>query len=204
MTKKKLTIQQERFVEAMAHPRTKSQTEAAIKAGYSPKTAKEMASENLTKPHILDAIYERKQRARAIARITPEEVLGRAVQNMRVSLDDVLNEHGAFDIDKARETGAIDDIKKIKTTARIERETGDCIIRTEIELYSSADARKEVAKYIGLDKEPITPKTFANEEEQARRFFELLVENGMLAERARLVIREKYPFLNLKLPESYE
>lgn len=34
----------------------KNATQAAIRAGYSPKTAKEMGCENLTKPHIIEAV----------------------------------------------------------------------------------------------------------------------------------------------------
>ena len=50
MTEKKLTVKQQKFAKAAAA--SKSATEAAIKAGYSKKTARSIASENLTKPNI--------------------------------------------------------------------------------------------------------------------------------------------------------
>lgn len=46
----KLTLRQKKFVQAL--PNSKSATQAAIKAGYSPNTARFIASENLTKPNI--------------------------------------------------------------------------------------------------------------------------------------------------------
>ena len=46
MTEKKLTVKQQKFAKAAAA--SKSATEAAIKAGYSKKTARSIASENLT------------------------------------------------------------------------------------------------------------------------------------------------------------
>ena len=50
-----LTPKQKAFVEAYAG----NATEAAIKAGYSPKTARSIGQENLTKPDIIRAIKER-------------------------------------------------------------------------------------------------------------------------------------------------
>lgn len=53
----KLTEKQKRFADYYIE--TGNATEAAIKAGYSRKTAKEMGYENLTKPHIKAYIDER-------------------------------------------------------------------------------------------------------------------------------------------------
>lgn len=199
MTAKKLTIKQKRFVNEMANPKIRNQTEAAIKAGCPPKNARITASRWLTNANILTAIEKRKQRALAHTGITPEEILGRAAQNMRVSVDDLLNENGAFDLEKARETGAIDDVKKYKSFARIDAETGNCIIKTEIEMYSSADARKEVARYIGLDKNPIAPKKIYSDEEKARELFHRLVEKrGWSVELAMEGIQMEFPHLDIK------
>jgi phage terminase small subunit len=178
MKKTALTLQQKRFVEAMADPQTKNQTEAAIKAGYSPARARVTASELVTKRNILNAIQERKNRVIAHARVTPEEVLGSAVFQMRSSLADVLNENGVFDLERARETGAIDNVKKYQTVTRIDAETGDWIITTAVEMYSSAEARREVARYIGLDKKPFFQKPPETEEEFVREMFLRLVSKG--------------------------
>lgn len=199
MKGKQLTIKQKRFVDAMANPKTANQTEAAIKAGCPPKNARITASRWLTNANISTAIEQRKRRALAHTGITPEEVLGRAAQNMRVSIDDLLNESGAFDLEKARETGAIDDVKKYKSFARIDAETGDCIIKTEIEMYSSAEARKEVARYIGLDRNPIAPKKIYSDKEKARELFRRLVEiRGWSFEKSFAGVQESFPHLDIK------
>lgn len=55
MAKDKLTAKQRRFIDAYDG----NGTQAAIAAGYSPKTARAIAKENLTKPHILAEIKSR-------------------------------------------------------------------------------------------------------------------------------------------------
>lgn len=62
MAKNKLTAKQRRFVDAYDG----NGTQAAIAAGYSPKTARAIAKENLTKPHILAEI-----KSREVVRSTP-------------------------------------------------------------------------------------------------------------------------------------
>lgn len=51
---RQLTLKQRRFVQEL--PLARSQTEAAIKAGYSPRVAREVGSENLAKPHVAAAV----------------------------------------------------------------------------------------------------------------------------------------------------
>ncbi len=154
MNKKKLTLQQAKFVEAMAHPQTKSQTQAAIAAGCPPKTARITASKWLTKANIIEAIETRKSRAIANAGITPEEVLGSAVSQMRSSINDVLDESGSFSLEKARASNAIDFVKKHKETTKTftNKDGAVTTVKTiEIEMLSNQDGRREVANYI-LDK----------------------------------------------------
>lgn len=50
-------------------------TEAAIKSGYSPKTARSVGSENLTKPDIKKYIAEHMQKAQKSRIATAEEIL---------------------------------------------------------------------------------------------------------------------------------
>lgn len=50
-------------------------TQAAIRAGYSEKTAKEIGYENLTKPHIHEYIQQRQKELSAKLEITQEQVL---------------------------------------------------------------------------------------------------------------------------------
>ena len=62
----KLTLRQQRFVEEYLVDL--NATQAAIRAGYSPKTARQQGHENLTKPYIEAAI----QRASRSAPRVPE------------------------------------------------------------------------------------------------------------------------------------
>ena len=52
---KKLSVKQQKFVDCY----NGNATEAAIKAGYSKKTARQIGQENLTKPYIFGLIKER-------------------------------------------------------------------------------------------------------------------------------------------------
>lgn len=55
-------------------------TQAAIRAGYSVKTAKETGYENLTKPHIADRVAELKQERIKLVKIDAAWVLNQAVK----------------------------------------------------------------------------------------------------------------------------
>src|SRR5215475_9946403 len=60
MSRAKLSIKQQRFVQQYAY--LGNAAEAARKAGYKPKAAKEMGCENLTKPHVRAAVDREMQR----------------------------------------------------------------------------------------------------------------------------------------------
>lgn len=68
-----LTDKQQRFVEEYLIDL--NATQAAIRAGYSEKTAKEIGSENLTKPNIAKAIQEAQSRLSNKAQVTVEMVV---------------------------------------------------------------------------------------------------------------------------------
>lgn len=68
-TEKKLTVKQQRFIDAYDG----NATAAAIAAGYSQKTAYSIGQENLTKPEIIEAIQQREADRRARAIMTREE-----------------------------------------------------------------------------------------------------------------------------------
>ena len=69
-----LTARQERFVSEYCALGNGS--EAARRAGYSHRTAREMASENLTKPAIQAAILARRAEYRTVIEITKSDVVG--------------------------------------------------------------------------------------------------------------------------------
>src|SRR5262245_28565445 len=66
----RLSLKQMRFVKEYAH--LGNAAEAARKAGYKPKAAKEMGYENLTKPHVKAAVGQ--ELARIAMEVTPERV----------------------------------------------------------------------------------------------------------------------------------
>ncbi|MTH95542.1 terminase small subunit [Roseibium sp. RKSG952] len=70
---KKLNAKQQRFVEE--YLRDLNATQAAIRAGYSQKTAQQMGAENLRKPLIAEAIASATKERSEEAEITVTEVL---------------------------------------------------------------------------------------------------------------------------------
>ncbi|AVX04328.1 terminase small subunit [Maritalea myrionectae] len=68
-----LTAKQQRFVDEFLVDL--NATQAAIRAGYSPKTARQVASENLTKPNIASAIAARQKKLADKAEWTAAERL---------------------------------------------------------------------------------------------------------------------------------
>lgn len=82
----KLTIKQQRFCDEYLI--SGNATQAAIKAGYSPKTARNMAAENLTKPRICEYIENRLKEleAQKVADVT--EVMQYLTRGLRQELEE--------------------------------------------------------------------------------------------------------------------
>jgi hypothetical protein len=70
MSRAALSVKQERFIKEYA--RSGNGSGSARKAGYKPKAAKEIAYENLTKPHVMSAVAQ--ERARIAWKVDPERV----------------------------------------------------------------------------------------------------------------------------------
>ena len=70
-------------------------TQAAIRAGYSKNTAKEVGYENLTKPHIQEALSERKRERSKNTKIGPEYVLNALVEQHQMDVADILDDNGS-------------------------------------------------------------------------------------------------------------
>lgn len=71
-------------------------TQAAVRAGYSEKTAKETGYENLTKPHIADRITELKSQRVEDAKISANYVLNRLVEIDKMDVIDITNDDGSL------------------------------------------------------------------------------------------------------------
>ncbi len=154
MIEPKLTKRQEKFVELVNDPTIKTHKEAAIKAGYNPNTANEIAYENFNKPHLVERIEKRKAEMAQYANVHADLVFGGTALRASASLDDALDEQGRFDIVKARETGVIHQIKRITRTPNKYGET------ISVELYGKDSAQDKLGSYLGLEQ---SPRTNAND-----------------------------------------
>lgn len=122
--------------------------ESARLAGYSEHTAKEIARENLTKPHIKAVVDA------AITQIISKgEVVQRLANIGRIDMGDFVSIKGGLpmiDLDKAEKLGKLNLLRKIKVTE-------DSI---EIEPYDAQGALNTLAKMHGLllDRQEVTGK----------------------------------------------
>lgn len=85
-----LTPKQQRFVEEYLIDL--NATQAAIRAGYSEKTAKEIGSENLTKPNIAKAIEEAQNKRQEQTQIDAAYVLRRLVEIDQMDVLDIMDD----------------------------------------------------------------------------------------------------------------
>ncbi|ENU16972.1 terminase small subunit [Acinetobacter lwoffii] len=85
-----LTPKQQRFVEEYLIDL--NATQAAIRAGYSEKTAKEIGSENLTKPNIAKAIEEAQNKRTEQTQIDAAYVLRRLVEIDQMDVLDIMDD----------------------------------------------------------------------------------------------------------------
>lgn len=143
-----LTIKQQRFVEEYFIDF--NATAAAIRAGYSEKTAYSIGWENLKKPEIKAAIDARLQELSMSA----EEAVLRLTEMARGSMGDFLklDEFGNVIIylTKNRDIQNLGLIKKIKQTKRTIGEDGDITeLFTELELHDQKDAILKILQMHG-------------------------------------------------------
>jgi len=82
----KLTDKQRRFVQEYLVDR--NATQAAIRAGYSKKTAKQMGTENLAKPAIAEAITKGQKRVSEKLDVTIENVVAELAKLAFANMDD--------------------------------------------------------------------------------------------------------------------
>ena len=140
-----MTERQKRFVDEYLIDL--NATQAAIRAGYSVKTAGQIGDENLKKPQIERAVKvvlaERSRRTGITADRVLEEMAKIGFANIAevVNLDEAAVRDGAANAD----TAAIQSIK-VKTTST---EYGDTTER-EVRMYDKTRALIELGKHVGL------------------------------------------------------
>lgn len=141
-----LSTKQQAFINAYLE--CYNATEAALRAGYSEKTAHAIGWENLRKPEILEAIQARLDETAMSA----NEVLMRLAEHARGDIDDYLDDNGNFDLAKARRAAKTKLIKKFKTKTTV-RTYGEAEVETtevEFELYDAQAALALLGKHHAL------------------------------------------------------
>jgi phage terminase small subunit len=138
-------------------------TEAVRAAGYkgNENTLSSVGYENLRKPEIAAVISERINEAAMSA----NEVMARLSAIARGDVNDILDEAGRFDFEKARrakKTGLLKKLKRKTTSKRVDArtegddeeaetiETSVVYEEVEFEMYSAHEALRDLGKYHGL------------------------------------------------------
>jgi len=144
----RLTAKQQRFIEEYLIDL--NATQAAIRAGYSPKTAREIGAENLSKPHIRarvdEALAERSRRTG----ITADRVLRELARIAFANAPDLIN----MDDATLRADASVDDTAAIASVRvkRIPAADGEGVER-EIRLADKLRALELLGKHLGMFKD---------------------------------------------------
>jgi phage terminase small subunit len=138
----RLRPKQRRFVEE--YPVDYNATQAAIRAGYSEKTAREIGAENLTKPLIQMALAEEAERRSKRCELTADRVL---LEISRLAFADI---RGAFD-----EHGRLKPVRDLDddlapAVAAVEVSVGSTEITKKIKLWDKGSALERLGRHLGL------------------------------------------------------
>lgn len=141
----KLTAKQQRFVDEYLIDL--NATQAAIRAGYSPQTAQEQGSQNLSKLMVSEAIDKALAARSRRTGITQDRVLRELAKVAFVNANDVIDPDSAtVRADATEEDLACIQAVKVKTS---ESEMGSSSER-EIKLYDKMRALEMLGKHLGL------------------------------------------------------
>lgn len=141
----KLTKKQKLFVEEYLIDL--NATQAAIRAGYSFNTAKEIGYENLTKPHIKSAIDKAMAERSRRTGVNADRIVQELAKIAFLNPTDVINmDEATIKGDSNRDdTAAISSVK----VKRIPTEDGD-ITEREVRTYDKIKALELLGKHIGM------------------------------------------------------
>jgi len=158
----RLTAKQQRFVDEYLIDL--NGTQAAIRAGYAPNSAKEIASENFTKPNISAAVSKAMAERSRRTGITADRVLEEIAKLAFVNAADVINDDGSVGWGAGRDDTAAIQSVKVKT---IPAEDGD-IVEREVRLYDKAKSLEMLGRHLGLFNDKmalthLTPPSFHGE-----------------------------------------
>lgn len=146
---KKLTPKQQRFVEEYAIDA--NATQAAIRAGYSAKTAYSIGKENLSKPEIAAAIAAAKKSRSERAEITADRIAEELAQIAFANAGDYF-EWGPNGI-TVRDKGELtrEQQSAVAEVAQTVTKDGGSI---RVKLHDKLAALEKLAKLLGYDKQP--------------------------------------------------
>ena len=139
----KLRAKQQRFCEEYLVDL--NATQAAIRAGYSVKSANRIASKNLSKLVIKKKIQELQAKARELTDITKEEILSELAAILRAKITDYLQFNGKQIVFKSFDELTETQIKAIESIK--ENRHGEI----EFRLYGKMFSIDRVCKILGLD-----------------------------------------------------
>jgi len=151
--RKTLSMKQTKFI--AEYIKSGNGTKAAIKAGYSPKTAQEIASENLSKPLIAEKIASLKKQIESKAVMTKQRALEIISEIAETDLSDFLTvgSDGVTFFDFGKDTTKRKALRKVKTKT-VRDEAGNTVIETmfnELELEDKVRAIERLSKMMGWD-----------------------------------------------------
>lgn len=153
---KRFTAKQQAFINE--YLQCWNAAESARRAGYSPKTARFIGVENLSKPNIRAEIESRlAERA-----MSANEVLARLTEHARSDMADLSSPGGHFDFDRALEEGKTHLIKKLKRTIHTDKD-GNTTERVEVELHDAQAALVQLGKVHGLFVERVKQEDWRTE-----------------------------------------
>lgn len=160
-----LTVKQQKFADGVV--RTGNATQAAIEAGYSPESAKVIASQNLGKPEIAGRIAERIE---ALNSFTVNEGLGLLVRVQRGKAADLFDDDNNFiGMGEARKRGLDHLIKSLAVKRFVE--DGRVVEVVKVETHCAV----QVAQF--LSKVLINGARRRSQEEERRRFYTQMVSD---------------------------
>ena len=141
-----MTKKQKRFVEEYLIDL--NATQAAIRAGYSPHTAKDIGCENLAKPNIAAAISQAMAERSSRTGINQDRVLQELARIGFAKITDVVDPETA----EIRTDASDDDLACIQSIKIKPNEFGT---EREVKLYDKKSALVDLGKHLGLFKDKV-------------------------------------------------
>lgn len=145
--KNKLTAKQKRFCEEYVIDL--NGTQAAVRAGYSEKTAGVIADENLKKPYLKKIIADLKEKLRIKCGISAAEVIEELRKVGFSNVQDFIDTDNTIqDISKVekQKAAAVAGIETSESTSK----DGTVTVNTKFKLYNKVDALEKLGRHLGI------------------------------------------------------